>query len=400
MSLYRTFTADDAVAYARQYGGVSQPQTLVAAEEIGDGNLNLVFKIKDETGVSRVIVKQALPYVRCVGESWPLTLDRARIEAETLLTHARFCPQHTVAVLYHDPELAVMVQEDLSDHRIWRSELVNGADYPQAAAQLGEYLAQTLFHTSDFYQHPHEKKAAVSQFTNPELCQITEDLFFTDPYIDHERNQFDAALTQDVQALRDDKALKLAVAGLKHRFLSKAEALLHGDIHSGSIFVAEGRLKAIDAEFGFYGPMGFDVGTAVGNLLLNYCGLPGLLAPREAAAGRERRLEDIRTLWQTFSARFLALSEDDSRDPSLAESGYAALFLQQVWRDAIGYCGTELIRRTIGLAHVADLDSIQETEARLACQRHAISLGRTLVLAAPHIADVDALLARVRQSGA
>ncbi|WP_233979193.1 S-methyl-5-thioribose kinase [Pectobacterium versatile] len=400
MSLYRTFTADDAVEYARQYGGVSQPQTLVAAEEIGDGNLNLVFKIKDEAGVSRVIVKQALPYVRCVGESWPLTLDRARIEAETLLTHARFCPQHTVTVLYHDPELAVMVQEDLSDHRIWRSELVNGADYPQAAAQLGEYLAQTLFHTSDFYQHPHEKKAAVSQFTNPELCQITEDLFFTDPYIDHERNQFDAALTPDVLALRDDRALKLAVAGLKHGFLSKAEALLHGDIHSGSIFVAEGRLKAIDAEFGFYGPIGFDAGTAIGNLLLNYCGLPGLLAPREAAAGRERRLEDIRTLWQTFSARFLALSESESRDPALAESGYAALFLQQVWLDAVGYCGTELIRRTIGLAHVADLDGIQETEARLACQRHAISLGRTLVLAAPHIADVDALLARVRQSGA
>ncbi|MDY4385159.1 S-methyl-5-thioribose kinase [Pectobacterium aroidearum] len=400
MSLYRTFTANDAVEYARQFGGVSQPQTLVAAEEIGDGNLNLVFKIKDETGVSRVIVKQALPYVRCVGESWPLTLDRARIEAETLLTHACFCPQHTVTVLYHDPELAVMVQEDLSDHRIWRSELVKGADYPQAAAQLGEYLAQTLFHTSDFHQHPHEKKAAVSQFTNPELCQITEDLFFTDPYIDHERNQFDAALTPDVQALRDDKALKLAVAGLKHGFLSKAEALLHGDIHSGSIFVAEGRLKAIDAEFGFYGPIGFDVGTAIGNLLLNYCGLPGLLAPREAAAGRERRLEDIRTLWQTFSARFLALSDNESRDPALAESGYAALFLQQVWLDAVGYCGTELIRRTIGLAHVADLDSIQETEARLACQRHAISLGRTLVLAAPHIADVDALLARVRQSGA
>lgn len=400
MSLYRTFTADDAVEYARQYGGVSQPQTLVAAEEIGDGNLNLVFKIKDETGVSRVIVKQALPYVRCVGESWPLTLDRARIEAETLLTHARFCPQHTVTVLHHDPELAVMVQEDLSDHRIWRSELVKGADYPQAAAQLGEYLAQTLFHTSDFHQHPHEKKAAVSQFTNPELCQITEDLFFTDPYIDHERNQFDAALTPDVLALRDDRALKLAVAGLKHGFLSKAEALLHGDIHSGSIFVAEGRLKAIDAEFGFYGPIGFDVGTAIGNLLLNYCGLPGLLAPREAAAGRELRLEDIRTLWQTFSTRFLALSDNESRDPALAESGYAALFLQQVWRDAVGYCGTELIRRTIGLAHVADLDGIQETEARLACQRHAISLGRTLVLAAPHIADVDALLARVRQSGA
>lgn len=285
MSRYHTFTAADAVEYARQFGQVADPLTLVSADEIGDGNLNLVFKIRDAAGVSRVIVKQALPYVRCVGESWPLTLDRARIEAETLLTHSQFCPQHTVNVLHHDAELAVMVQEDLSDHQIWRSELLAGKHYPQAAGQLAEYLAQTLFHTSDFYQSAQAKKAAVSQYTNPELCQITEDLFFTDPYIDHERNNFDLELLPDVLALRQDNALKLAVASLKHRFLSKAEALLHGDIHSGSIFVADGRLKAIDAEFGFYGPMGFDIGTALGNLLLNYCGLPGLVGPRDAAAG-------------------------------------------------------------------------------------------------------------------
>ncbi|MCL2896092.1 S-methyl-5-thioribose kinase [Brenneria tiliae] len=400
MSLYRTFTAQDAVEYARQYGGVSDPLALIAAEEIGDGNLNLVFKVRDTQGVSRVIVKQALPYVRCVGESWPLTLDRARIEAQTLLTHAQFCPQHTVTVLHHDAELAVMVQEDLSDYRIWRSELIQGIHYPQAAAQLGEYLAQTLFHTSDFYQSPHDKKAAVSRFTNPELCQITEDLFFTDPYIDHERNQFDAALLDDVQSLRDDRALKLAVAGLKHRFLSKAEALLHGDIHSGSIFVAAGSLKAIDAEFGFYGPIGFDVGTAIGNLLLNYCGLPGLLAPREAEEGRERRLADIRTLWNTFSARFLALNQERGREPSLSESGYGEIFLQQVWQDAVGYCGTELIRRTIGLAHVADLDTIQDDDARAQSQRQALRLGRELILAAPQIANEDELLDRVRQSAA
>ncbi|MCG8710708.1 S-methyl-5-thioribose kinase [Brenneria sp. 4F2] len=400
MPLYRTFTADDAVQYARRYGGVSDPQTLVDAEEIGDGNLNLVFKIRDAQGISRVIVKQALPYVRCVGESWPLTLDRARIEAETLLVHARFCPQHTVTVLHHDAELAVMVQEDLSDHRIWRGELTKGIDYPQAAEQLGEYLAQTLFHTSDFYQAPHDKKAAVSRFTNPELCQITEDLFFTDPYIDHERNRFEAALTPDVLALRGDSAVKLAVAGLKHRFLSKAEALLHGDIHSGSLFVAEGRLKAIDAEFGFYGPIGFDVGTALGNLLLNYCGLPGQLALREADAARAQRLADIRRLWQTFAARFASLSQHHDREPSLAEPGYVECFLQQVWQDTIGYCGTELIRRTIGLAHVADLDDIQDEAVRTVCQRHALRLGRTLLLAAPHIADVDELLARVRQSEA
>ncbi|WP_199636647.1 S-methyl-5-thioribose kinase [Serratia sp. PAMC26656] len=399
MSLYRTFTAADAVEYARQYGQLADPQALVSADEIGDGNLNLVFKIRDRDGVSRVIVKQALPYVRCVGESWPLTLDRARIEAETLLIHGGVCPRHTVKVLHHDPELAVMVQEDLSDHHIWRNELIKGHYYPLAAGQLAEYLAQTLFHTSDFYQTAQEKKAEVSRFTNPELCQITEDLFFTDPYIDHERNQFDEALLPQVRSLRDDTALRLAVAGLKHRFLSKAEALLHGDIHSGSIFVAEGKLKAIDAEFGFYGPIGFDVGSALGNLLLNYCGLPGLLGPRDAAAGREQRLQDVRELWLIFADRFLALCHQQTREIALAVPGYAEQFLQQVWTDAIGYCGSELIRRTIGLAHVADLDSISDAEMRAECQRSALSLGRALIVNAAQIEHIDALLARIRQNG-
>ncbi|MFP1903441.1 S-methyl-5-thioribose kinase [Lonsdalea quercina] len=397
MSQYRTFHADDAVAYARQYGGVAEAHTLVSAEEIGDGNLNLVFKIRDTQGVSRVIVKQALPYVRCVGESWPLTLDRSRIEAETLLTHARFCPQHTVAVLHYDPELAVMVQEDLSDHRIWRNELVAGRHYPQAASQLGEYLAQTLFHTSDFYQPPHDKKAAVSRFTNPELCQITEDLFFTDPYIDHERNQFEPELLPDVLALREDRALKRAVAALKHGFLAKAEALLHGDVHSGSIFVAEGKLKVIDAEFGFYGPIGFDVGSALGNLLLNYCGVPGLLEAEAAKTARSQRLEECATLWRTFAERFTVLCAEQGREPALAADGYAELFLRQVWQDAVGYCGSELIRRTIGLAHVADLDGIGDPQARLTAKRHALALGRALIVEAPVVGDIDVLLTRIRQ---
>lgn len=73
MSQYRTFTAADAVEYAKTFGGMDDPSVLSSAEEIGDGNLNLVFKIYDNRGKSRVVVKQALPYVRCVGESWPLT---------------------------------------------------------------------------------------------------------------------------------------------------------------------------------------------------------------------------------------------------------------------------------------------------------------------------------------
>lgn len=397
MSQYRTFNARDAVAYAQQFGGLDTPSELVEAQEVGDGNLNLVFKIFDSQGISRIIVKQALPYVRCVGESWPLTLDRARLEAQTLVEHYKHAPQHTVNILHYDPDLAVMVMEDLSDHRIWRSELIKNVYYPQAARQLGEYLAQTLFHTSDFYLHPHVKKAQVAQFINPEMCEITEDLFFNEPYQIHERNNYPAALEADVDALRQDTQLKLAVASLKHSFFSHAEALLHGDIHSGSIFVAEGSLKAIDAEFGYFGPIGFDIGTAIGNLLLNYCGLPGHLGIRDAAAAREQRLIDIQELWSTFAERFQALAREKTQDAALSVPGYASEFLKKVWTDAVGFCGTELIRRSVGLSHVADIDTIADEEMRHECLRHAIALGKVLIVIAPRIDSVDELIARVRQ---
>ncbi|CUU23104.1 putative 5-methylthioribose kinase [Duffyella gerundensis] len=399
MSQYRTFTADDAVAYAQQFGGLADPAELVRAEEIGDGNLNLVFKIYDRADRSRVVVKQALPYVRCVGESWPLTLDRARLEAQTLVEHYRHCPQHTVNVIHYDAELAVMVMEDLSSHQIWRGELVKNIPYPQAASQLGYYLAQTLFHTSDFYLHPHKKKEEVARFINPQMCEITEDLFFNEPYIGHEHNAYPAQLEEDVLALRHDDELRIAVASLKHRFFAHAEALLHGDIHSGSVFVAENSLKAIDAEFGYFGPIGFDVGTALGNLLLNYCALPGLLAPREAAAGREQRLLDVKVLWLAFVERFQALAVEKTRDVALAFPGYASAFLHKVWQDSVGYCGTELIRRTVGMSQIADMKTISDEAMRVECIRHAISLGKTLILAAPHVEDIDALLARIRQNG-
>jgi len=396
MSHYYTFSPEDAVAYARQYGGVFDPESLVSADEIGDGNLNLVFKIRDRQEVSRVIVKQALPYVRCVGESWPLTLDRARIEAETLLAHQSVCPQHTVHVRHYDPVLAVMVQEDLSDHAIWRKLLISGESSPVVAAQIGEYLAQTLFHYSDFYQSPHEKKKAVGQFLNPELCQITEDLFFTDPYSDHPRNQFESGLAADVAALRHDRPLLQAVAALKHIFLTRAEALLHGDLHSGSIFVTQTSMKVIDAEFGFYGPMGFDVGTVIANLLLNICGLNGLLGQDRAGAVRKQRLQDIADVWQVFASRFTSLHAHYCRDAALASADYVEQFLHQVWHDTLGFCGTELIRRTVGLAHVADLDSIENADQRLHASEQALRLGRTLIVDAPNVHDLAALIMHVR----
>ena len=54
-------------------------------KEVGDGNLNLVFIVKSSAGSA--IIKQALPYVRLVGDSWPLPLYRAFFEYHALTSH-------------------------------------------------------------------------------------------------------------------------------------------------------------------------------------------------------------------------------------------------------------------------------------------------------------------------
>jgi 5-methylthioribose kinase len=51
--------------------------------EVGDGNLNLVFIVRGDA--STVVVKQALPYVRLVGEGWPLPLKRSYFEYQALI---------------------------------------------------------------------------------------------------------------------------------------------------------------------------------------------------------------------------------------------------------------------------------------------------------------------------
>ena len=115
--------------------------------EVGDGNLNLVFIVKGATG--GIAVKQALPYVRLVGESWPLPLSRAHYEYLALTRQARLAPGLVPALLHHDEALALTVMELLEPHIIMRKGLVAGTRYPRFVDDITTFMARTLFFTSD-----------------------------------------------------------------------------------------------------------------------------------------------------------------------------------------------------------------------------------------------------------
>ncbi|QHW30667.1 S-methyl-5-thioribose kinase [Paenibacillus rhizovicinus] len=402
MSAYHPLNETKAIEIARNLEGIFQPQAQLACREIGDGNLNLVFHITDTSSSRSIIMKQALPYAKVVGESWPLTLDRARIESEALMLQGSLAPGLVPDVYLYDPELALTVMEDLSDHVIMRQGLMNGTRYPLFAGHISTFLAQTLFFTSDLGRNQQEKKLLVRSFTNPELCKITEDLIFDDPYRDAETNSFEETIRDEAQALWNDEELHLEVALLREKFLTRAQALLHGDLHTGSIFITPESTKVIDPEFAYFGPMGFDIGAVLANLLLNFAAREGW---DKSEAERERYraylLDTVTDIWTQFQDKFLALWEEHGVD-RLANTapGYKENYMQRLLQDTIGYAGCKMVRRIVGLAHVADIDKLQDASAREQAQRLALRIGKSLIKLNRDADSIDQLIVAVHAASA
>ncbi len=382
-------------------------------EEVGDGNLNLVFKVRGPAG--GLAVKQALPYVRLVGESWPLPLSRAHFEHLALSHEARYAPGLVPAIRHYDETLALIAMELLEPHIILRRGMIAGTVYPRFVEDITTFAAQTLFHSSDLALGAAAKKDLIADFAgNSALCKITEDLIFTEPYTIAENNRWTSPQLDPYAArLREDGDLKVAVSRLKLRFLGDAQALIHGDLHTGSIMVTEDDTRVIDPEFAFMGPMGFDTGALVANLLLNYFSQDGH-EDRPGARDDYRAwiLEATRDFWTRFRDKFLALwrSEAASGDgyPSAlfqGPLGAARLdqerkaYLDRLYRDTLGFGAAKMIRRILGLAHNIDLEWIEDPALRARCEARALTLAREMMVnpaAFPTIGDVTEAAEQLR----
>lgn len=399
MSTYHPLTVNEAMAYARTIPGHFDNSATLQCSEIGDGNLNLVFHITDQANHKSIIVKQALPYAKVVGESWPLSLDRARIEREALLRQYELCPDLVPVVYTYDESMAITVMEDLSDHTIMRTGLIDGNDYPLFAEHIGRFLANTLFYTSDLAMDPQQKKEQVKKFINPDLCKITEDLIFQDPYHQSDNNNYADNIADEALALREDQVLHLEVALLREKFLSHTQALLHGDLHTGSIFVTQESTKVIDPEFAYYGPMGFDIGAIIANLILNYAAQPGWINNELAIQEKQTSLLlTVENTWNAFESNFRTLWNKDAQDVMAATPGYQDIYVAQILKDTVGFAGCKIIRRIVGLSHVIDIDNISNDIAREVAQRKALSIGKQLVLSNRSINSIQDLIEIVKHT--
>lgn len=374
-------------------------------QEITDGNMNFAFVVSNKQEPSQsVFIKQAPPYIKVMGEQWPLTRQRMTAEINALNYQSSVCPEMLPELYYQSEELSVVIMQNLSQHDILRSKLIQGQYLPRLAEDLSTFLAETLFYSSSFALSSLEKKALISNSNNQEMCKITEEFVFTYPFEHHEMNDYNPALSQTViDSIQKNPNVRKHVADMKYTFMNKPEALLHGDFHTGSVMVNQLETFVIDPEFSFVGPMGFDLGALIGNLYLCYFSHAHHLSA-ESVNYSHWLLQTIDDIWYKFEGKFLSLwfeHERSAPNPFMGKdlSGdshqiFRQTFLQQVLADSLGFAACKMMRRILGVAKVSDLMQFEQQSFRAKLETQALKMATTMLLnrnAYKNIADVNKL---------
>jgi 5-methylthioribose kinase len=190
-------------------------------------------------------------------------------------------------------------------------------------------------------------------------------------------------------AIRANDALRAEMLALKEQFMTHAQALIHGDLHTGSIMLNQEETRVIDPEFGFFGPMGFDIGAVLGNLMLAYASQEYHAKDAEArAAYRQWLLDTVREIWQTLEAEFRRLWAEEGNDYWPSET-FRENYILQLLRDTAGFGAAKMMRRVLGLAHVEDLEEIPDEHVKAIAESLALNIAQQWVMNRHTITSVD-----------
>lgn len=354
-----------------------EPGEELTCTEIGDGNINYVFRVYSLRDGRSIIVKQADKLLRSSGR--PLDLYRNKIEAQILELQGKLAPGYVPQVFRYDETMAAISMEDISAYGNLRKELAAGRVYGHLAENFSTFMVETLLPTTDLVMERNEKKRRVQFYTNPELCNITEDLVLTEPYDNFKNGNI---ITPGNEAyveknLYQNEALKGEVAQLRYQFMNCAQSLIHGDLHSGSVFANENGIKVIDPEFAFYGPMGYDIGNVLGNLYFSWANKM-FAHPEDTSA--EAVADTIESVFDLTFRKMEKRYDELVSFPLYRTESFRKNFLHSVMADTLGYAGTEIIRRTVGDSKVVEITSVKDPAQRIPMERALIQMGTHLIM--------------------
>jgi len=378
---YFTMKEDDALEYATFVLNFFSLDAELSCREIGDGNLNYIFRIIDLKSGRSIIIKQAGPYAR-ISDEFKVSPDRNRIESDVLKLQSKLAEGFVPEIYNYDPIMNCCVMEDLSDYVIMRKALIEHKRFPLFAEDITTFMVKTLLLTSDIVMNHKDKKESVKNFINPELCEITEDLVYTEPFYDCDRNDVIDETRKFVQKeIWSDEKFLLETAKLKFEFMTNAQSLLHGDLHTGSIFVKADSTKIIDPEFAFYGPAGYDIGNVIANLIFAYENSEATIEDTTKKKEYKNWLEEtIKQVIDLFISKFKFMWKEVVTERTANYKGFDEYYLQNIIKDTAAVTGCELCRRIIGMAHVKDITGIEDINKRARAEKICLSAGKKFII--------------------
>lgn len=349
-------------------------------KEVSDGNINHVYRVDD--GKKSLILKQTGKTIRTSGN--PLDQHRGHIEDRTLEIQRKLSGGQVPEVYDYNETMHVILMENVAAFKNLRYELKREHIFPKFSDQISSFMTNVLLPTTDLVMDRIEKKKMVKDFVNVGPCDITEKLVLTEPYYNYlGRNVFDDKIKPFVeQNLYNNSPLKVEVGKLRNNFMNNAQALLHGDLHSGSIFINESDVRVFDSEFAFYGPMGYDIGNVVGNLVFPYIVQKAYL--EKQGKGNKEFIAWLRkTIAEVFDMTFSKMSkkyDEIVKFPFYKERGFKNAYLRSVENDTLGYAGTEIIRRTVGDSKVLEITDIEDQALQNLVMEIFVKVGSNLIM--------------------
>jgi len=197
---------------------------------------------------------------------------------------------------------------------------------------------------------------------------------------------------------------------MKAAYMTHAEALIHADLHTGSIMLNENDTRVIDPEFCYFGPMAYDVGAVLQNLVLNCLSHFGHTADREVREEyQEYVLGLLRGVWNEFARKLdevwkanpagdlMPARYWESNGGTEAFAAFRRATIARLLQETAGHGGVKFLRRMMGIVNVWDITSIPDMEKRALAEKAALRIGVRWLMDRSRVTSVDDLIRVVRE---
>lgn len=309
--------------------------------EIGDGNINRVFRIKF---ADKSMVVKFAPESAVILPSIKLSRDRGEREGKYLSLARKYQKGFVPEFLFYDKSRHMLFIEDLGKVCTLSEMLIKGDFDSFDAESMAYFTADTCFFTSR-YALNRAKEADDKAFDFHDLCELTKELVFEQPFYDHPNNNF----TKENRSFIEEQVycnslLKENAELLKRDFLENHEAIIHGDLHTASIFAIDKRNVVFDGEFSYSGPIAYDTGNVIAHLMMTYF--------RWSVANNDKGVEADRIIFKAydylefFKNRFSDLLGGFGKEEYSNDSAVVDNIIKYTYK----YAASECLRRVIGLA--------------------------------------------------